>query len=78
MDYKIDVIFESCLHLPAVTFTDFIREDDWTSLNYWDDIGNRLSILIRDAEHFFKKLYPDGHDYSLSDVNISYVGGFEE
>lgn len=78
MEYKIDVIFESCSYTPVVTFTDFIGENDWTFLNYWDDIGDRLSLLIRDAELFFKKLYPDGHDYSLSDVNISYVGGLED
>ena len=78
MEFQIDVIFSSPTCSPVFTFTDSIGEDDWTPLNYWDDLGEFMSQMICDAERMFRKLYPDGHDYSLSKVNISYVGDDEE
>ena len=68
-------------HSPVITLTDTISEDDWTNLNYWTDIGDFTSDLIGDAERMLRKLYPDGHDYNLSKVNIvniSFIGDVEE
>lgn len=78
MEYQICVLFDSPTRSPSFTFSDVITEDDWTCLNYWDDIGDFVSRMISDAESFIKKAFPDGHDYNLSTVNITYVGDDEE
>lgn len=78
MDYRVDVIFTSPTCSPAFTFTDFIGDDDYSCPNYWDDIGEIVSYMICDAEAMFRKLHPNGHDYSLSKVTISHVGDEEE
>lgn len=78
MDYRIDVIFASSTRSPAFTFTDFFGEADRTFAKYWDDLAELMAYMIADAECMFRKLYPDGHDYSLSKVNISYVGDEKE
>lgn len=78
MAYQINVLFESPTHPRAFTFTDCIIEEDWTVLNYWDDISECLSHNISYAESFLKKVFPNGHDYFLSTVNITYLGDDEE
>ena len=78
MHYQIEVIFASPTCSPTFTFTDFIGEDDWTCLHYWDDIAEIMSFMIADADGMFRTLYPAGHDYSLSKVNISCVGADEK
>lgn len=78
MHYRVDVFFASPTRSPAFTFTDFFGEDDRTFAHYWDDIAELMAYMIADADGMFRKLYPDGHDYSLSKVNISCVGDKEE
>lgn len=78
MSYQISVLFESPSRPVPFTFCDVITQDDWTCMNYWDDIGDRTSLLIRHCEKFLRDMYPKGHDYNLSTVNISYLGDDEE
>ena len=52
---------------------DIISDDDWTNLNYWDDIGFYISELISDAESDLRLMFPDGHDYYLDSVSVNLI-----
>lgn len=57
---------------------DLISVDDWTNLNYWDDICSHISALITDAESDLRLMFPHGHDYSLSCVHVLSVDNDSE
>lgn len=78
MFYQFNVVFKSPTRSPDFTFSDIISDDDWTSKNYWDDFSDFMSNLIFYGEDVIKDIYPNGHDYNLSTVNITYLGDDEE
>lgn len=78
MNYQINVLFESPSRPVPITFSDIIDAEDWTCANYWDDIGDVVSALIGFSDAKLSKLFPHGHDYYLSTVNVTFIGDVDE
>ncbi len=60
------------------TVRDIISDDDWSNLNYWDDIGSYVSDIISDAERDLSRMFPNGHDYTLICVHVLSVDNDSE
>lgn len=74
MSFEIFIVFST----PDDDYVDYIAhdritDDDWTNLNYWEDIGRHISSMIADAELHLRSMFPHGHEYSLSIVHVSFV-----
>lgn len=81
MSYEIVAVFstpDDDDHYADYVVRDIITDDDWTNLNYWDDIGFYISVLISDAESDLRLMFPHGHDYSLSCVHVLSVDNDSE
>lgn len=77
MSYLFHVTFTSA-NKPDITLTDILDPDDWSCANYWDDIGDTISCLIATAERKLSQIFPNGHDYILSEVRAVYLEDDEE
>lgn len=78
MEYQIDVTFASSSCPCVFTLSHCVGEDDWTCLNYWDDLSEYMSQTICSIETKLREKFPEGHDFSLSNVNIKLIGDVEE
>ena len=67
MSYQIIVSFSSP-NKPNISLSDILDPDDWSCFNYWDDIGSSIACLIATAERKLSQIFPNGHNYKLSDV----------
>ena len=77
MSYLIQVTFSSP-DRPDITLSDVIQPDDWSCSDYWNDIGDTISSLICFSEKKLSKIFPNGHDYQLTEVHSIYLGDDEE
>lgn len=81
MSYGLMVVFSTSdddEHTYDLILRDFIFDDEWSNLNYWDDISSLVSHLISEAEKHLRSMYPDGHDYSLKTVHVFPVNPDDE
>lgn len=68
MSYLVKVTFTST-DGPDISLSDIIDPEDWSCANYWDDIGDSFSSLINYFEVKIRKVFPNGHNYILSNVD---------
>lgn len=73
MSYEVVVVFstpDDDDHHADYIARDIISDDDWSKRNYYYDIGFFVSKLISDSEIDLRRMFPDGHDYSLTCVHV--------
>lgn len=78
MEYQIDVTFASSSSSLAFSISDCVGEQDWTCLNYWYVLSEYFSHMICVADTMLRDVFPEGHDFSLSNVNIKKIGDVKE
>ena len=79
MVYEVTVRFSSFRDdEPDLFLTEEIGSDDWSFDDYWDDIGDTISCLIATAERKLSQIFPNGHDYNLSEARAIYLEDDEE
>lgn len=74
MSYLVKVTFSSP-DGPDISLTDIIDPTDWSCANYWDDLGDSISSIIGYFEAKLSNVFPNGHTYSLSNVDCLALDG---